>query len=153
SAAVDAGVRHAGGVPGLILAQAGTGAAAAPAAWSREPIDLAALSLADVDLTLSGNSLAYGRWRIDQPALTVMLKDGTLAVKQLAGRLFGGDVEADGDVAAAATPTLHATLKLRDADLKQAFMNEAGFGTIEGRFDIDASLAGEGRSPADIIAR
>ena len=57
------------------------------------------------------------------------------------------------DVAAAATPTLHATLKLRDADLKQAFMNEAGFGTIEGRFDIDASLAGAGRSPADMIAR
>ncbi len=153
SAAVEEGVRRAGSLPGIILAQAGAGAAAAPASWSREPIDLALLSLADADLTLSGSSLAYGRWRVDQPALAVMLKDGTLAVKQLTGRLFGGSIEADGDVAAAATPTLHATLKLRDADLKQAFMNEAGFGTIEGRFDIDASLAGEGRSPADMIAR
>jgi uncharacterized protein involved in outer membrane biogenesis len=153
SAAVEEGVRHAGRLAGIILAQAGAGAAAAPASWSREPIDLALLSLADADLTVSGNSLAYGRWRVDQPALTVMLKDGTLAVKQLAGRLFGGSIEADGDVAAAATPALHATLKVRDADLKQAFMKEAGFGTIEGRFDIDASLAGEGRSPADIIAR
>ncbi len=153
SAAVEEGVRHAGRQPGIILAQAGAGAATAPASWSREPIDLALLSLADADLTLSGNSLAYGRWRVDQPALTVMLKDGTLAVKQLAGRLFGGSIEADGDVAAAATPTLHARLKLRDADLKQALMDEAGIGTIEGRFDIDASLAGEGRSPADIIAR
>lgn len=153
SAAVDESIRHAGGLPGIILAQAGAGAAAAPATWSREPINLAPLSLADADLTLSGNSLAYGRWRVDQPALTVVLNDGTLAVKQLTGRLFGGSIEADGDVAAAATPALHATLKLRDADLKQAFMNEAGFGTIEGRFDIDASLAGEGRSPADVIAR
>jgi uncharacterized protein involved in outer membrane biogenesis len=153
SAAGEQGIRHAGRMPGIVLAQAGPGVPSAPAPWSRTPIDLAPLTLADADLMLSGNSIAYGRWRIDQPALTVVLKDGTLAVKQLVGRLFGGSIEANGEVAAAATPTLRATLKLKDADLKQAFMNEAGFGAIEGRFDIDASLAGDGRSPADMIAR
>jgi uncharacterized protein involved in outer membrane biogenesis len=151
SAAVEDGIRRAGLLPGVVLAQAVAGAASP--VWSREPIDLALLSLADADLTLAGDSIAYGRWRIDQPALTATLTSGTLAVKQLAGRLFGGSIEADGDLAAAATPALHAHLKLKDADLKQAVANETGVGIVDGRFDIDASLAGEGRSPADMIER
>jgi uncharacterized protein involved in outer membrane biogenesis len=152
SAAIDGSIRRAGLRPGVVLAQTGAGGASGSVTWSREPIELALLSLADADLTLGGNSIAYERWRIDQPTLTIALKDGTLTVPQAAGRLFGGSIEADGGVTAAATPALHARLKLRDADLKEAAVNEAGIGTVEGRFDVDASLAGQGRSPADLIA-
>jgi uncharacterized protein involved in outer membrane biogenesis len=152
SAAIDRGLRHAGLRPGIVLAQAGAGAPAGPVVWSHEPIDLAPLSLADADLTLSGNSVAYDRWRVDQPAVTVAVADGAVAVKHLAGQLFGGSIAADGDVTAATPPALHAKLSLRDVDLKQAFASEAGIGNIEGRFDADTSLASEGRSPADLIA-
>ncbi|HKW52292.1 MAG TPA: AsmA family protein [Stellaceae bacterium] len=152
SAAIDRSLRHAGLRPGVVLAQAAVGAPAGPALWSREPIDLAPLSLADVDLTLAGNSVAYDRWRVDQPELTVAVKDGALALTSLAGHIFGGSIAAEGDVSAAAPPAVHAKLTLRDVDLKQAFTSEAGIANIDGRFDADASLASAGRSPAELIA-
>ena len=122
------------------------------AKWSREPIELGLLSLADADLTLAGNSVEYGHWRIEQPTLSAVLKDGALTVPQSAGRLFGGSIAAEGGISAAATPALHAKLTLRDADLNQLAVNGAGIGTVAGRFDIDASLASAGRSAADLIA-
>ncbi|HEX6842317.1 MAG TPA: AsmA family protein [Stellaceae bacterium] len=152
SAAIDWGLRQAGLRPGVVLAQAGAQMPAMPLVWSHEPIDLAPLSLADADLTLSGNSVAYDRWRIDQPSVTVAVTDGAVAMKHLTGSLFGGSIGADGDVTASMPPTLHARLSLRDVDLKQAFASEAGINSIEGRFDADASLAATGRSPAELIA-
>jgi uncharacterized protein involved in outer membrane biogenesis len=152
SAAIDRGLRHAGLRPGVVLAQAGADTSATPVVWSHEPIDLAALSLADADLTLSGNSIAYDRWRIHQPSVTVTVTDGAVAMKHLTGKLFGGSIAADADVTAATSPALHAKLSLRDVDLKQVFSSEAGINSIEGRFDADASLAATGRSPAELIA-
>jgi len=152
SAAIDRGLGHAGLRPGVVLAQAGADMPAAPAVWSHEPIDLAPLSLADADLTVSGNSIAYDRWRVDQPSVTIAVTDGAVAMKHLTGTVFGGSITADADVTAAAPPALHAKLNLRDVDLKQAVSSEAGINSIKGHFDADASLAARGRSPAELIA-
>ena len=152
SAAIERSLHHAGLRPGVVLAQAAADLPSAPAGWSHEPIDLAPLSLADADLTLSANSVAYDRWRLDRPEFAVAVQDGTLAMKHLTGSLFGGSIAADGDLDAATPPALHAKLSLRDVDLKQAFTTEAGIGSVEGRVDADASLATAGRSPAEWIA-
>ena len=152
SAAIDRALGHAGLRPGIVLAQTGAEMPVTPLVWSHEPIDLAPLLLADADLTLSGNSIAYDRWRIDRPSVTVAVTDGAVAMKHLTGSLFGGSIAADADVTAATSPALHAKLSLRDVDLKQAFSSEAAINSIEGRFDADASLATTGRSPAELIA-
>jgi len=152
SAAIDRSLRHVGLRPDVVLVQAGADVPATPAIWSHESIDLASLSLADADLTLSGNSIAYDRWRIDQPKLAVAVTDGTLAMNHLTGNLLGGSIAADADLTATTPPSLHAKLSLRDLDLKQAFTTEAGIGSVEGRFDADASLAATGGSPAELIA-
>ena len=141
---------HAALLPGVVLAQA---RAAAADRWSRQPIDLAFLTLADIELGLSGRSLAYGGWRIDQPALTATLKDGALAVKQLTGSALGGGIEVSGSLESAATPAFRTRLTLKDADLKQALANAAGVAIVEGRFDVDAEIASNGRSAADIVSR
>jgi uncharacterized protein involved in outer membrane biogenesis len=110
------------------------------------------LSLGDVDVALTGRSLVYGRWHIDTPTMAVSVKDGALSLKQLSGTLFGGTVEASGELDGAAAPTLRGKLVLRDADLKQALHDAAGLGLVDGRIDIDATVTGSGSSAADMIA-
>ncbi|HEX7970288.1 MAG TPA: AsmA-like C-terminal region-containing protein, partial [Stellaceae bacterium] len=150
TAMLGAAGRHAALLPGVLLAQA---RAASPAnSWSHEPIDLAVLTLADIDLGLTGRSLADGGWRVDQPALTATVKDGALAVKRLTGSVLGGSIDASGSVDGAAMPAFRSRLMLRDADLKQALADAAGVAIVDGRFDVDASIAGEGRSPADMVS-
>jgi uncharacterized protein involved in outer membrane biogenesis len=120
--------------------------------WSTEPLDLAALSLANVDLTLAAHSLAYGRWHLDQPALTAALKDGTLTLPHLAGELSGGGLEASGEFVSAPKPSLGARVALRDADLRTA-LAEAGIGgAIDGRLDIDARIGSDGQSAAEMVS-
>ena len=92
SAALESGSRSLAGT-GIVLAQARLAPPILAESWSAAPIDLGAMNLADIDLTLGGHSLSYGRWRLDQPALQASLSDGKLTVKRLAGSLFGGSLE------------------------------------------------------------
>jgi hypothetical protein len=149
SARRNEGLRQAGLPAGIFLAAEGTAAARdETGGWSRAAFDLDALSLADVNLSLTGQALSYSRWRIDQPTLTAVLRDGGLTVKQLHGSIFGGALEASGALQAVMTPALGAKLVLKGADLKQALGAGA---VIDGHFDLDATIAGEGRSPAEIV--
>jgi uncharacterized protein involved in outer membrane biogenesis len=110
------------------------------------------LNLGDVDVTLAGRSLVYGRWHIDRPALAVSVKGGALALQRLSGSLFGGTVEASGEFGGTVKPALRGRLALRDADLRQALNDAAGLGLIDGHFDIDADVAGTGSGSAEMIA-
>jgi uncharacterized protein involved in outer membrane biogenesis len=110
------------------------------------------LSLGDVDLALTGHSLVYGRWHLDKPVLAASVKDGALSLQRLSGSLFGGTVEASGELDGAATPALQGKLVLRDADLKQALRDAAGFGLVDGHVDVDAMVAGSGASAAEMAA-
>jgi uncharacterized protein involved in outer membrane biogenesis len=140
-------VRRAGLLPGVILAQAG----AAPEPWWRQPLDLAFLSLADVDLSLAGHSFSYGDWRLDGAALEATVAAGGLSVKRLAGAALGGSVELGGSLSGA-TPGLELRAALKDVDLK-AVLADLGIGAVEGRLDLAASLRSDGKSPEDILAR
>jgi uncharacterized protein involved in outer membrane biogenesis len=121
--------------------------------WSREPIQWPALRLADAEVKLAGRSLAYGPWRIEQPAATATLEDGTIDVATLTGTSFGGRLAASGRFAAAAdTPELRVKLSLSDADLKDALAAAAGTALVGGRGDVEASLAGAGRSAFELVS-
>jgi uncharacterized protein involved in outer membrane biogenesis len=152
TAMIDHGLRHAGLMPGVVLAQAGTAPRAAGSAWSTAPFDFSAFDLADVDLRLSGKSLAYGVWRAEQPTITATLKDKVLSLQRFAGRLFGGSLEASGALDAAVEPKLTLKLALGNADLKAALADAAGFHLAAGRFDVAANLAATGASPAELVA-
>lgn len=145
------GMRRAGLSPGMILVQAGTANGVSGGHWSNEPIDLSALTLADVDLTLTANSVIYGIWRLDHPSLTAALREGVLTAKQLTGEIFGGVVDARGDLESMPTPTLHWGGSLKNVDLQTA-LAAAGASGIDGRADIDANLASGGRSPAEVVS-
>lgn len=137
--------------PGVLLAQAGT-RASEPGRWSRERLDLAALGLVDADLKLTGETLAWGKWRLDKPDIALHLKDAVLGVERLAGGLFGGTAQLDGQLAGGATPEFKLALQLRDADLREALAAAGGGERIDGRGDLDMTLGASGASPAELVS-
>ena len=139
------GATHSGLLPGVWLAQAG----AAPHADAAEPGPLA---LADLDLTLSADRLAYGAWRIDQPVLSGSIRDGAVKLARLAGNAFGGSIEASGDLDHAAPPKLQAHVTLANADPGQVPGIAAVAGDIDGRLAADATLTASGDAAAAMIA-
>lgn len=149
SAAVERSLRRAGLRPGVILAQLG---GEASTRWSTAPLKLQALRPIDFDLALTGHSLAYGAWRLEQPNITALLKDGTLELRRVAGTLFGGAIEASGTLARGPTPSLSGKIALLGADLKSALLDVAGASIVDGRFDIDGSFSASGATQAELVS-
>jgi uncharacterized protein involved in outer membrane biogenesis len=123
--------------------------AAATTAWSDAPIKLGLLRRADLDLKLAAHSLAYDGWHIDGPVVSGALADGVLSLKQITGQMLGGGVEASGTIDARTVPAVAMQLALKQADFKSLL---AGSDLLDGRFDLNASLASAGASEAQIIA-
>jgi uncharacterized protein involved in outer membrane biogenesis len=115
--------------------------------WSRVPFDVAWPAVLDLDLTLSGDSLAYGTLRIERPALALAVTGEALRIDRLSGGLLGGTIEANATLDTSATPRMMLDLALRQAALQEVL----GTGRITGRADLDLHLSDAGRSPAELI--
>jgi hypothetical protein len=141
--------------PMIWLAQASAAPASPGAAvrrWSRETFDLAPLALLDADLSLAGDGLAWGKWRIERPVAVVALADGVLRLDRLSGGVFGGTIDATGQIAAVGGQA-KSGVTVRHAALEQALQEAAGIGVLAGRADLDLALTSAGRSAAELIAR
>lgn len=149
--------------PGVMLAQASAGiasagiAAAAPrpppsARWSRNPNDWSDLQAVDLAVTLTGKSMSYGPWRLEQPAATIVLADGTLDLAKLGGRIYGGALDGSLHATTKSTPSLRAQLTVHDADLKAALQGLVGVKAVDGRADLTAELATVGSSQLDLVS-
>jgi uncharacterized protein involved in outer membrane biogenesis len=149
SAALESEPRSPAGT-GIVLVEARFAPPILAESWSSAPIDVGAMNLADIDLTLGGHSLSYGRWRLEQPALQASLSAGKLTVKRLAGSLLGGSLDASGT--ADATPSIAGHVAIANADLKEALVGAASLALVDGRFDLDTELAASGKSAAELVA-
>lgn len=131
---------------------AGPPSAARSGAWSQEKLDLTPLGALDAEFTLTGGSLAYGGWRIDQPALAVTLQDSALEIGQLSGGFLGGSLEANGRLSGGAGESRALlSVTLRQAALKDALETAVGTGALAGRADLDLTLAASGSSLAALV--
>jgi uncharacterized protein involved in outer membrane biogenesis len=139
-------------VPPLWLAQAGPATAPGTAArrWSRETFSLAALAVVDSDLTLSGEAFSWGKWRIERPIAALVLADGQLRLDHLSGGIFGGTIDASGQLAAV-DGQANLTVAVHHVALDQALQQIAGSGALTGRADIDLTLAASGLSAAELV--
>jgi hypothetical protein len=140
-------------VPPLWLAQAGpatTAPGTAARRWSRETFSLAALAFIDSDLTLSGEAFSWGKWRIERPIAALVLADGQLRLDHLSGGVFGGTIDASGQLAAV-DGQANLTVAVHHVALDQALQQIAGSGALSGRADIDLALAASGLSAAELV--
>jgi len=136
--------------------RAGGGAQQAPARsagppWSREPLDLAGLSAADADVQVHAAALTFREYRFVEPKLKVALKDGTLSLQELNGRLFDGIVSLTGQLASKPTPSLRLNTSVQQANLEKALGAAMQTDKVTGLFNFKADLTSAGGSQYDLV--
>ncbi|MGY6549658.1 MAG: AsmA family protein [Roseinatronobacter sp.] len=120
--------------------------AAAPAGWSRAPIDASALGLIDADISLSLNGLrtdltTLGRTRI---GLSIERARAVLDLREVG--LFGGQLGGEFVMNNRSGLSVGGTLRLRDIDLLPLLSELADYRRLQGQANLDLQFLGVGNS-------
>ncbi len=113
-----------------------------------EPIDVAWLDGADLDLGLSAQSATYRGTQISDFATTLVVRDKVAILKPLAFRLAGGALNGEARLDnTGKAPSIALRGTMRGVELREALalleVGESG----QGKIDIDADLRSVGGSP------
>jgi AsmA protein len=121
--------------------------------WGDERIDLKALPLADADLTLSVERVAYKELATGRSTLRFGLENGFAKVTLDDMQLYGG--RAQGVVTLDATnptPAIGGNLTLEGISVLPLLRDGLGFEWLEGSGSIALALAGRGASVREVVA-
>jgi hypothetical protein len=121
-------------------------------AWSRETIDTSGLLAADADVSLKAKQVQYGAYVFDNLDLAAILDNGALTVSRLTSGLFGGTVDGTASLRHGATPSAEMTLKVKNADVRQAAMSAANVAQVTGTLDYETALQTSGRSEFALVS-
>ena len=133
---------------------AGTGtevAALSSDRWSDEPIDLALLDRLSGTLALDADALVLGPHRIEHAVIDLAAADGSLTLRSLEGRLFGGALKADGSLTGGPEPSGQAALRLVDADIGAILREAAGGRAVSGNATIDGYFTLSGQTEREMV--
>ncbi len=125
----------------------------ASSGWSDAPIDLSPLKVADVDFSLSANSILYRKIAIGKSALTLQLKNGRLEANLTEMALYQGKgtgkVVADGS---AVVPQIGSSFNLSGIAIQPLAHDAADFDRLTGAGAMSFDVAGHGHSQREIIS-
>jgi len=132
----------------------GTIARDASDVWPARSFALEPLTGAEGNITLRADTLTLGApFKIDQAVLEAEIDSNGLTVTDLQGRLFGGAFFATGTLSPkGAGAELKAHAELATGRLDQVSQALAGSVLAKGPFTIGLDVAGEGLSPAGLVA-
>ncbi len=138
-----------GGTGNAGAAAAGQGQAAQGGGrWSRQPLDLSALDMADGVVDYKSAHLQLSGNRIDDLATRLRLAAGTLSIEMLNGKIYGGSFDVkDGKLVGRGLPSFSGKVIAQNLELAQL----AGTGTVKGPLSVTATLAASGASEAEMI--
>jgi uncharacterized protein involved in outer membrane biogenesis len=116
--------------------------------WSRQPLDLSALDMADGVLDYKAARLLFPGNRIDDLVTRLRFAAGTLSVETLNGKIYGGSFDVrDGKLVGRGLPSFSGKVIAQNLELAQL----AGTGTVKGPLSLNATLAASGASQAEMI--
>jgi uncharacterized protein involved in outer membrane biogenesis len=132
----------------------GTIARDASDVWPARSFALEPLTGAEGEITLNADTLTLGApFKVDQAVLNAKINANGLTVTDLQGRLFGGSFFATGTLSPkGAGAELKAHAELAKGNLDQVSQALAGRVLAKGPFTIGLDVAGEGLSPAGLVA-
>jgi uncharacterized protein involved in outer membrane biogenesis len=137
---------------GAAPAAAPTGGTAAGGGWSREKIDTSGLSAVDADVTMGIEAIEYGSYVVDTAEMAAVLKNGVRTVSKLAGGMFGGTFDLTAMLADKPTPEAAVTVKVRNADVRQAAKTAAQTDVVSGILTYDTDLKATGGSEYELVS-
>ncbi len=133
------------------------GAPKSQARWSKDPIDVSALHTINADILLSAQSIQYGVWPLQSPAMNLSLKDGNLVITDLKAGVYGGSIDTSMKLQTVAQPRqpiyFESTTAFQNVDMGQ--LTKSLIGTqlvnISGKGGVDMTLKSSGASVAALI--
>ncbi len=114
--------------------------------WPTAALDLEGLKALDAELLVRSAAIAIGAYRLEDPAVELILRDGVLDMRRLTGRLFGGDLAMKMRLTASPKPDWQATMTMTGADLSKAVGLFPGQAFKGGLLDLEAELNASGSS-------
>ena len=132
----------------------GTRPGAAPAGprWSNEPLDVSALRDFDAEIQLASSAITWGAYKFAEPKVKLAVRNGVLDVNPLTGKLFGGDVQLTARLDGSQSPRVALGLAVTRGNLAEAVKQAAGLDSVSGVFDVQAQIAGAGRSQLELVS-
>jgi len=129
-----------------------TGGVNTAAAWDAAPMDLAGLRAMDVDLSLSVSDLRFQKIQFTGAQLALRLANGIADARLQRVSLYGGSGTAQIVVDASGTAVkLQSQIDVSNIEALPLLTAAIGFDKIEGNGRLKATLAGQGRSQAEIM--
>ena len=138
-----------------VYRSAGTSASTSETAagWSRQPVGLSGLNMADAALRVRANEVLYNKLAMKNVSIDATLENGKLSSTLSALTLYdgraNGRMEIDGSQN---TPRLAGSLEARGADARLLLTDLAGIDQISGTADVAIDLAGSGTSQAEMVS-
>ena len=121
--------------------------------FTREPIPLAALDKADLDLEVKIDVLEGVVLAVDKATAHVVVQDGKLQVSPAQFAVVGGRAQLDAEVdARAPTPTWRIKAEADDLALGDVWRQLNTEVPLSGEFDMLLDLQASGRSPRDLAS-
>jgi len=116
--------------------------------WSRQPLDLSALDMADGNLDYKAGRLVLTGSRIDDLVAKLQFAGGTMTIDTLTGKIYGGTFAvSDAKVVGRGLPSFSGRVLAQNMEIAQL----AGTDTVKGPLSISAGLAASGASEAEMI--
>jgi uncharacterized protein involved in outer membrane biogenesis len=139
------------GVGDLVLDFQGS---ASGARWPRDTFDLSALDALDADLVIEGNTATHAHWKVEQPRVSLTLKDRAVELTEFSGRLFDGTFRLSGTLAPGEVPEWRTKLLVDRANLVAAFFGtgQNAIDLVAGNISLDADLRASGQSAWDLVS-
>ncbi|MFK7967992.1 MAG: AsmA family protein [Rickettsiaceae bacterium] len=120
--------------------------------WSNDKIDLSFLNKADADITIVIQKFIKGELVFDSLKTVLLLSNGVLDLKSLNGNLYGGRLEASGQISSQNTQSAVFKASLKGADLKNIRPQGGKIKVTQGKVNFDADLKTKGQSQYQYVS-
>lgn len=120
--------------------------------WSNDKIDLSFLNKADGDFIIAIQKITKGDFIFDNIKTTMNLADGVLSLKSLNGGLYGGRLEASGQISAQSAQQANFKATLKEAALKNIIPHDGKIKVTQGTINFDTDLKTKGQTQYQYVS-
>lgn len=120
--------------------------------WPNDKIDLSFLNTVDGDMTIAVQKMIKGDLVFDNIKAVLLLSNGVLNIKSLNGNLYGGKLEASGQISSQNNQSALFKARLEGADLKNIASQGGKIKVTEGKVNFNADLKTKGQSQYQYVS-
>lgn len=120
--------------------------------WSKEEFDFSWLETLNLTLDAEIGQFNHHGRVIDNLLVKAVIADRTLNVENIAGRVFGADLQAKARLTGGKLPALSAAVAFNNVAVEQLVSITPAFNAMVGRFNLSSSFATSGVNPYSWVA-